>query len=68
VLPWPGARDFAFGQLAPFGRQGRLTRSFNVKQLSPDQRELVASLTKRLAAIRGIKAITLGGSHARGHA
>ena len=40
----------------------------SVKQLSIDQRELVSSLVKRLAAIRGIKAIVLGGSHARGHA
>jgi predicted nucleotidyltransferase len=39
-----------------------------VKQLSPEQRELVLSLTKRLGAIRGIKAVVLGGSHARGRA
>jgi predicted nucleotidyltransferase len=39
-----------------------------VKQLSPEQRELVSSLTKRLEAIPGIRAIVLGGSHARGRA
>jgi predicted nucleotidyltransferase len=40
----------------------------NVKPLSPEQRELVLSLTKRLEAIRGIRAVVLGGSHARGRA
>jgi predicted nucleotidyltransferase len=39
-----------------------------VKQLSPEQRELVASLSQRLAAIRGVEAVVLGGSHARGRA
>jgi hypothetical protein len=39
-----------------------------VKQLSPDQRELVSSLAQRLGAIRGIRAVVLGGSHARGRA
>ena len=39
-----------------------------MKQLSPQQRELVASLAKRLGAITGIKAVVLGGSHARGRA
>jgi predicted nucleotidyltransferase len=39
-----------------------------VKQLSPEQRELVSSLGKRLGAIAGIKAVVLGGSHARGRA
>jgi predicted nucleotidyltransferase len=39
-----------------------------VKPLSPEQRELVLSLTKRLEAIRGIRAVVLGGSHARGRA
>jgi predicted nucleotidyltransferase len=39
-----------------------------VKQLSPEQRELVSSLSKRLGAIPGIKAVVLGGSHARGRA
>jgi len=37
-----------------------------VKQLSAEQRELVESLSKRLGQIRGIKAVVLGGSHARG--
>lgn len=37
-----------------------------MKQLSPQQRELVSSLTERLSAIRGISAVVLGGSHARG--
>jgi predicted nucleotidyltransferase len=36
-----------------------------MKQLSPEQRELVASLAKRLGAIRGVSAVVLGGSHAR---
>jgi predicted nucleotidyltransferase len=39
-----------------------------VKQLSPEQCELVSSLSKRLGAIRGIRAVVLGGSHARGRA
>jgi predicted nucleotidyltransferase len=39
-----------------------------VKQLSPQQRELVSSLARRLEAITGIKAVVLGGSHARGRA
>src|SRR5262245_62922214 len=39
-----------------------------MKQLSPNQRELVSSLAKRLGTIRGIKAVALGGSHARGRA
>jgi predicted nucleotidyltransferase len=40
----------------------------NVNQLSPGQRELVSSLAERLGAIRGIRAVVLGGSHARGRA
>src|SRR5437867_6308351 len=39
-----------------------------MKRLSPEQRELVSSLAKRLGAIRGIRAVVLGGSHARGRA
>ena len=39
-----------------------------MKQLSPQQRELVSSLAKRLGAIPRIKAVVLGGSHARGRA
>jgi len=39
-----------------------------VKQLSLEQRELVSSLSNRLGAIPGIRAIVLGGSHARGRA
>jgi predicted nucleotidyltransferase len=39
-----------------------------MKQLSPEQRELVSSLSQRLGAIRGVKAVVLGGSHARGRA
>ena len=41
---------------------------FDVKQLSPKQRELVSSLTKRLGEVSGIKAVVLGGSYARGRA
>jgi predicted nucleotidyltransferase len=37
-----------------------------LKQLSPKQRELVSSLTSKLETIRGVKAVVLGGSHARG--
>jgi hypothetical protein len=39
-----------------------------VKQLSPEQRDLVTSLAQRLGAIRGTQAVVLGGSHARGRA
>jgi len=37
-----------------------------VKQLSQEQLELVSTLGERLGAIPGIKAVVLGGSHARG--
>ncbi len=37
----------------------------NVNQLSPQQRELVSSLTRRLRAIPGVNAVVLGGSYAR---
>jgi hypothetical protein len=37
-------------------------------QLTPQQRELVSSLAQRLGAIPGIRAVVLGGSHARGRA
>ena len=37
-------------------------------RLSLEQRQLVASLATRLAAIRGVEAVVLGGSYARGHA
>lgn len=37
-----------------------------MKQLSPEQLELVSSLANRLGAICGIRAVVLGGSHARG--
>jgi len=39
-----------------------------VKQLSPEQRELVSSLATRLGAICGVRAVVLGGSYARGRA
>lgn len=39
-----------------------------MKQLSPEQRELVSSLAKRLGAICGVRVVVLGGSHARGRA
>jgi predicted nucleotidyltransferase len=39
-----------------------------VKQLSPEQSELVSALAMRLGAVRGITAVVLGGSHARGRA
>ena len=41
---------------------------FTVKQLSLEQRELVLSLAERLGGIRGVRAVVLGGSHARGRA
>jgi len=39
-----------------------------VNQLSLEQRALVSSVTKRLEAIPGVRAVVLGGSHARGRA
>ena len=42
--------------------------SVQVHQLSPEQRALVASLAKQLGAIRGVRAVVLGGSYARGRA
>jgi len=39
-----------------------------VNHLSPRQHELVSSLATRLGAIRGVTAVVLGGSHARGRA
>jgi predicted nucleotidyltransferase len=36
-----------------------------VKQLTPEQLEIVSSLSKRLGAIEGVKAVVLGGSFAR---
>jgi predicted nucleotidyltransferase len=40
----------------------------DVKQFSPEQHDIVLSLVKRLQAIRGIQAVVLGGSYARGRA
>lgn len=37
-------------------------------ELSANQRELVSSLSTRLASISGVAAVVLGGSHARGRA
>ncbi len=39
-----------------------------MNQLLSKQRELVSSLAERLGGIRGVKAVVLGGSHARGRA
>ncbi|MBX7219400.1 MAG: nucleotidyltransferase domain-containing protein [Blastocatellia bacterium] len=39
-----------------------------MKQLTPPQNELITKLTQRLGEIPGIKAVVLGGSHARGRA
>jgi predicted nucleotidyltransferase len=39
-----------------------------MNQLSPKQRALVTSLAERLGAIRGVQAVVLAGSHARGRA
>jgi predicted nucleotidyltransferase len=45
-----------------------LPGGLKVKQLSPQQNELMSSLAGRLGAITGVKAVVLGGSHARGRA
>lgn len=37
-----------------------------MEQLSPAQRDLVSSLARRLGEIRGVRAVVLGGSYARG--
>src|SRR5215468_4606200 len=42
--------------------------SAKVEQLSPEQRELVSTVSKQIRAIRGVVAVVLGGSHARGRA
>jgi predicted nucleotidyltransferase len=42
--------------------------SVKVKQLSSEQRELISTLSERLGAIHGVKAVVLGGSYARGRA
>lgn len=39
-----------------------------MNQLSPKQLDLVSSLAQRLGAIRGVRAVVLGGSYARGRA
>jgi predicted nucleotidyltransferase len=39
-----------------------------VKQLSSQQQDIVSALVQKLAAIRGVLAVVLGGSHARGRA
>lgn len=39
-----------------------------MRQLSPEQRDLVSSLAERLGSIRGVRAVVLGGSYARGRA
>ena len=47
---------------------GSLAVEATLRQLTLQQRELVSSLSIRLDAIPGIKAVVLGGSHARGRA
>lgn len=37
-----------------------------MRQLTPPQHELITSLTEKLSAISGVKAVVLGGSYARG--
>lgn len=64
---WPRAGYNRSSGLTP--RRGRpLKHGTLVNQLSPDQRELVSRLATRLGALRGVKAVVLGGSHARGRA
>jgi len=46
----------------------RYREGANVKQLSPQQHELISRLTTRLGTIQGMQAVVLGGSHARGYA
>src|SRR6266567_3972091 len=60
----PFALRLRFSHLGNTPSHGRL----NMKQLSPEQREVVSSLARRLGAIPGIRAVVLGGSHARGRA
>jgi predicted nucleotidyltransferase len=43
-------------------------RKHLIGELSPEQRELIRSLGKRLERIPGVKAVALGGSYARGRA
>jgi predicted nucleotidyltransferase len=57
-------RERSTGRIA--AKQNR--KSSKVKQLSPEQNQLVSSLTNRLTNIPGIRAVVLGGSHARGRA
>ena len=48
--------------------EAEIKERLKLTQLSPEQRELVSSLAKRLGAIPGVEAIVLGGSYARGRA
>jgi hypothetical protein len=45
-----------------------MSRAANMNQLSSEQRELTSSLASGLGAIPGVRAVVLGGSHARGRA
>jgi predicted nucleotidyltransferase len=55
------ARDPVAGGLRPL-----YSEPHKVKQLLHNQRKLVSMLAERLGTIRGVKAVVLGGSHARG--
>jgi predicted nucleotidyltransferase len=56
------------GADALFGGSTTSTKDITVNQLSQRQHELVHSLAKQLGTIRGVQAVVLGGSHARGRA
>src|SRR6058998_2401348 len=67
-MSWTSSAHFKFDDSRCSRERPAHTEGFTVKQLSPEQRDLVSSLVKRLGAIRGIRAVVLGGSHARGRA
>lgn len=60
-------RDYAAVAKFPQKYSQRIVKS-TVRQLSIEQRELVSMLGARLGALQGVKAVVLGGSHARGMA
>ncbi len=63
-----GAGSISCGDSRSWREGPAHTEGFTLKPLSPEQCELVSSLSKQLGAIRGIRAVVLGGSHARGRA
>lgn len=57
-----------FGDRRSSGKGPAHREGSTLKQLSPEQSALVLSLAERLGAICGVRAVVLGGSHARGRA